>query len=179
MWRIIKNAYQKVQTEKYEAQNEALSINFYPNPKNSTPKTKSYMFIITQPLYTTDATNSGGRKGHVKTSDGVLDMDVRMPAAGSKYTNPEQLFAAGYASCFNGAIMAVAQGRNTEGSEVTAKVTFGKSAEGGYGLAVTLEVKLPQLSQEDAQKLVEEAHQLCPYSVATRGNIEVVLKVVS
>jgi lipoyl-dependent peroxiredoxin len=135
------------------------------------------MFIITQPLYTTDATNTGGRKGHVTTSDGVLDMDVRMPAVGSKYTNPEQLFAAGYASCFNGAIMAVAKGRNVEGSEVTARVTFGKSEAGGFGLAVTLEVKLPNLPADEAMHLVEEAHQLCPYSVATRGNIEVTLKV--
>ncbi len=136
------------------------------------------MFKISQVLYTTDATNTGGRKGHVHTSDGVLDMDVRMPAVGSKYTNPEQLFAAGYSSCFNGAINAVAQGRNVEGSEVTAKVTFGKSEEGGYGLAVVLEVKLPNLSNEEAHKLVETAHQLCPYSVATRGNIEVTLKIV-
>ncbi|TAE07440.1 MAG: organic hydroperoxide resistance protein [Bacteroidetes bacterium] len=135
------------------------------------------MFIITQPLYTTDATNTGGRKGHVNTSDGVLDMDVRMPAVGSKYTNPEQLFAAGYASCFNGAIMAVAKGRNVEGSEVTARVTFGKSEAGGFGLAVTLEVKLPNLPADEALHLVEEAHQVCPYSVATRGNIEVTLKV--
>jgi lipoyl-dependent peroxiredoxin len=136
------------------------------------------MFIITQPLYSTDATNTGGRKGHVTTSDGVLDMDVRSPAQGSKYTNPEQLFAAGYASCFNGAIMAIAQGRDVANSEVTAHVTFGKSEAGGYGLAVVLEVKLPNLSQEDAQKVVEDAHKLCPYSVATRGNIDVTLKVV-
>lgn len=136
------------------------------------------MFKIAQILYSTDATNTGGRKGHVNTSDGVLDMDVRMPAVGSKYTNPEQLFAAGYSSCFNGAIAAVAQGKNVEGSEVTAKVTFGKSEEGGYGLAVVLEVKLPNLSPEEAHKLVETAHQVCPYSVATRGNIEVLLKIV-
>ena len=135
------------------------------------------MFVISQPLYTTDATNTGGRKGHVTTSDGVLDIDVRMPMAGSRYTNPEQLFAAGYASCFNGAIMAVAQGRDVTGSEVTARVTFGKSEAGGFGLAVTLDVKLPNLSQEDAKHLVEAAHQVCPYSVATRGNIEVTLNV--
>ncbi len=136
------------------------------------------MFVIAQTLYTTDATNAGGRKGHVTTSDGVLDLDVRSPAVGSKYTNPEQLFAAGYASCFNGAIMAVAQGRNVTDSEVTAHVTFGKSEVGGYGLAVILEVKLPNLSHEEANTLVEQAHQLCPYSVATRGNIAVTLKVV-
>jgi len=137
------------------------------------------MFIITNPLYTTDATNAGGRKGHVTTSDGVLDLDVRSPAPGSKYTNPEQLFAAGYASCFNGAIMAVAQGRDVTDSTVTAEVTFGKSEAGGYGLAVILKVKLPNLGGEEAQKLVEEAHQLCPYSVATRGNIAVTLEILA
>jgi Ohr subfamily peroxiredoxin len=130
------------------------------------------------PSYTTEATNTGGRKGHVKSADGILDMDVRMPAPGSKYTNPEQLFAAGYASCFNGAIMAVAQGRNVEGSEVTAKVSFGKAEQGGYGLAVELLVKLPNLSLADAQQIADEAHNVCPYSVATKGNIEVLVKVV-
>ena len=73
--------------------------------------------------------------------------------------------------------MAVAKGRNVEGSEVTARVTFGKSEAGGFGLAVTLEVKLPNLPADEAMHLVEEAHQVCPYSVATRGNIEVTLKV--
>jgi Ohr subfamily peroxiredoxin len=136
------------------------------------------MFKIDTVLYTTDATNIGGRKGHVKSSDGIIDMDVRMPAPGSRYTNPEQLFAAGYASCFNGAIMAVANGRDTTGVTVTAKVTLGKSAEGRFGLSVVLEVHLPHLGAEEAQKLVEDAHQVCPYSVATRGNIEVALKVV-
>jgi lipoyl-dependent peroxiredoxin len=136
------------------------------------------MFKIATELYTTDATNIGGRKGHVKSSDGIIDMDVRMPAPGSRYTNPEQLFAAGYASCFNGAILAVAAGRDVNGAVVTAKVTLGKSEAGGFGLAVTLEVHLPHLSPEEAMQVVEDAHKVCPYSVATKGNIEVNLKAV-
>lgn len=134
------------------------------------------MFIITEPLHVTDATNTGGRKGRVSTSDGVLDLEVRMPGADSKYTNPEQLFAAGYASCFGGAIMAIAKGRNVEGAVVTARVTFGRSAVGGYGIAVVLEITLPNLASTEAQQVIDEAHQICPYSNATRGNIDVVLK---
>lgn len=132
------------------------------------------------PMYTTSATNAGGRQGHIKSSDGVLDMDVRMPSSSTngKFTNPEQLFAAGYAACFNGAVMAVAKGRDISESEVTAHVSLGKSEEGKYGLAVVLEVKLPKLSLDEAQQLAEEAHQVCPYSVATHGNIEVIVKAI-
>ena len=132
-------------------------------------------------LYKTSARATGGRDGRAATLDGSLDVKLTTPkelgGAGGAGNNPEQLFAAGYASCFNGAIMAVAKGRNVEGSEVTARVTFGKSEAGGFGLAVTLEVKLPNLPADEAMHLVEEAHQVCPYSVATRGNIEVTLKV--
>ncbi len=138
------------------------------------------MVKISELLYITDATNKGGRKGHVTTSNGALDMDVHSPVPGSKYTNPEQLFAAGYASCFNGAINFIAgtQKLDASGSEVTANVSFGKTAEGGFALAVSLDVKLPNLDKETAQKLIETAHQVCPYSVATRGNIEVAIKLV-
>ncbi len=138
------------------------------------------MVKITEVLYTTDATNKGGRKGHVTTSNGALDMPVHSPMPGSKFTNPEQLFAAGYSSCFNGAIGFVGgmQKLDTTGSEVTAHVSFGKTQEGGFALSVILEVKLPNLDQETAQKLMETAHTVCPYSVATRGNIEVYLKLV-
>lgn len=137
------------------------------------------MIKLSSTIYSTEATNTGGRQGHVKSSDGVIDMDVRMPAPNSPYTNPEQLFAAGYASCFNGAIAAIAKGRNVADSEITAKVTLGKTEEGGYGLAVELTVKLPHLSLEEAQQVADDAHKVCPYSNATRGNIEVSVKAIA
>jgi lipoyl-dependent peroxiredoxin len=130
------------------------------------------------PIYTAEATNSGGRKGHVTSSDGILDMDVSMPSAmgghGGK-TNPEQLFAAGYAACFNGAVGAMAKGRNIAGAEITAKVTIGNDPAGGFALAVALHGNFPNLSPEDALSVMEDAHSACPYSKATRGNIEVAL----
>jgi lipoyl-dependent peroxiredoxin len=98
---------------------------------------------------------------------------------GGAGTNPEQLFAAGYAACFNGA-MAVAAQRlkvGAEGSEVTAKVSIGRNGEGGFGLAVELLVKIPGLEREKAVEVVETAHQICPYSNATRGNVDVQLTV--
>jgi lipoyl-dependent peroxiredoxin len=129
-------------------------------------------------LYTAEVTNTGGRKGHVKSSDGILDFDVSMPSAmgghGGK-TNPEQLFAAGYAACFNGAVGAVAKGRNIEGAELTAKVGIGNDSTGGFALTVELHGHFPNLSKEEAHQLMEDAHQACPYSKATRGNIEVTL----
>ena len=131
----------------------------------------------TTPLYTAEATNTGGRKGHVKSSDGILDMDVSMPATMGGHagkTNPEQLFAAGYASCFNGAVEAVAQGRNIADVALTAKVSIVKDSA-GFGLSVELHGNFPNLSQEEAIKLMEDAHQVCPYSKATRGNIDVSL----
>ena len=128
-------------------------------------------------LYTAEVINTGGRKGHVKSTDGILDMDVSMPVAmgghGGK-TNPEQLFAAGYAACFNGAVGAVAQGRNITNAAITAKVSIGKDSA-GFGLSVELHGNFPNLSKEEAVKLMEDAHQACPYSKATRGNIEVLL----
>ena len=129
-------------------------------------------------MYTAEVTNSGGRKGHVKSSDGILDFDVSMPSAmgghGGK-TNPEQLFAAGYAACFNGAVGAVANGRNVAGAELTAKVGIGNDPAGGFALTVELHGNFPNLSAEEAHQLMEDAHQACPYSKATRGNIEVLL----
>jgi lipoyl-dependent peroxiredoxin len=129
-------------------------------------------------VYTAEVTNTGGRKGHVKSSDGILDFDVSMPATmgghGGK-TNPEQLFAAGYASCFNGAVGAVAKGRNIADAELTAKVGIGNDPAGGFALTVELHGHFPNLSQEESHQLMEDAHQACPYSKATRGNIEVIL----
>ncbi|MCU0436529.1 MAG: organic hydroperoxide resistance protein [Raineya sp.] len=130
------------------------------------------------PVYTAEALNTGGRRGHVKTSDGIIDTDVAMPTTmggtGNK-PNPELFFAAGYASCFNGAIGAVAKGRDITGVEVKALVHFGKSEDGRFGIAVELHVTLPNLQGEEAKQVVSDAHQVCPYSVATQGNIEVKL----
>ncbi len=131
------------------------------------------------PFYTAEATGKGGRNGSVKSSDGIIDLPVRMPSAmggsGGEFTNPEQLFAAGYAACFGGAIGAVAKGRNVSEATVTTKVSIGKTESGGFGLAVELHVQLPNLTKEEATQVVHDAHQVCPYSVATRGNIEVIL----
>ena len=133
------------------------------------------------PVYIAEVEATGGRNGHVKSSDGIIDMDTTIPSKmggpGGK-TNPEQLFAAGYAACFGGAIGAIAKGRNVEGFTVTSKVGFGQGEDGGYGINAELSVHFPNLSIEEAQKVVDEAHQICPYSKATRGNIEVVVKAV-
>ena len=132
--------------------------------------------------YTAVAINTGGRKGHVKTDDGLLDFDVAMPkeigGEGEK-TNPEQFFAAGYASCFGGALGAVAGKTSLRDSEIKAKVHLGNYGPGSFGLAVDIEVKIPHAaSLEEAQKIVDAAHEVCPYSKATRGNIEVNVKAV-
>ncbi len=134
-------------------------------------------------LYTTSAVATGdGRNGHVQTTDGLLSTDVRTPAelggpGGS--TNPEQLFAAGYAACFHSALKLVAgaDGVDTTDSEVVADVSLGALENGAFGLSVALEVTIPGAEREAAEKLVARAHQVCPYSNATRGNIEVVLSV--
>ncbi len=135
-------------------------------------------------LYTATATASGGRDGTARTDDGVLDVALSTPKglggpgkAGA--TNPEQLFAAGYAACFDSALRFVArsQGVTVADSAVTAEVGIGPNATGGFGLAVALTVSLPGLERDAAQTLVETAHQVCPYSNATRGNIEVTLTV--
>lgn len=137
-----------------------------------------------QIIYTAVATSDGdGRNGHVRSTDGLIDTDVRLPAemggAGGA-TNPEQLFAAGYAACFHSALKGTTKQHGVEivDSAVTAEVGIGPNADGGFGLAVTLNVELGGgVSQEDAEKAVEVAHQVCPYSNATRGNIDVVLNV--
>ena len=123
-----------------------------------------------------------GRNGHARTDDGTLDLDVRVPVelgGPGGATNPEQLFAAGYAACFHSAIKFVAARRKLDvtDSEVSATVFLGM-VETGFGLAVELDVHIPSLDEEAAQALTEAAHQVCPYSNATRGNIEVTLAVV-
>jgi Ohr subfamily peroxiredoxin len=137
-----------------------------------------------EPVYTATAASTGeGRNGHVQSSDGILDLDVRTPqemGGEGGATNPEQLFAAGYAACFHSALKAIGKkaGADLTDSEVVADVSIGENGQGGYGLAVELEVTLAHVSPEQARGLVEKAHEVCPYSNATRGNIEVTLTVV-
>jgi Ohr subfamily peroxiredoxin len=134
-------------------------------------------------VYTASSTATGdGRNGHVRTSDGQVELDLAVPkemgGAGGA-TNPEQLFASGYAACFLGALKASAKqhGVPINDAAVTADVGIGPNGEGGFGLSVTLHVELGGVSQEEAEKAVAVAHQVCPYSNATRGNIDVVLDV--
>jgi osmotically inducible protein OsmC len=135
-------------------------------------------------LYTATAHATGdGRNGHATSDDGILDLDLQVPksmgGAGGA-TNPEQLFAAGYAACFHSALKVVAgrEKADVSGSEVSASVGIGTIAGGGFGLQVELDVSIPALDHDAAMALVEQAHQVCPYSNATRGNIEVTLTVV-
>lgn len=132
-------------------------------------------------LYTAEATATGGRNGHVKSSNGVLDVQVRMPkalgGANDDYTNPEMLFAAGYAACFDSALnLVIKQESVTTGeTSVNAKISIGQLENGGFGLAGELAVNVSGVSQEKAEELVEKAHQVCPYSNATRGNVAIEL----
>jgi osmotically inducible protein OsmC len=132
-------------------------------------------------LYSTRATVVGGRDGHVRTDDGLLDLQLSMPKAlGGKETgtNPEQLFAAGYAACFQSALAHVARTQKIAltGSTVTSQVGLA-TQEVGFKLEVALEVETQGLSQADAEALVATAHQVCPYSNATRGNVDVAITV--
>jgi osmotically inducible protein OsmC len=134
-------------------------------------------------LYTTTAVATGdGRNGHVATIDGLLDTPVRTPkelGGMGEATNPEQLFAAGYAACFHSALKLVAAKAkaDTTDSEVVADVSLGALPHGGFGLAAHLEISLPEVDRETAEALVDKAHQVCPYSNATRGNMQVTLSV--
>ena len=134
-------------------------------------------------LYTIGATAKGGREGHVKSDNGVLDLEVRHPkalgGANDDFANPEMLFAAGYSACFGSALSLVIGKAKIETGEVsvTAKVSIGQIENGGFGLAAELDVNIPGVSLEEAQDLTEKAHQICPYSNATRNNIEVKLAV--
>ena len=134
-------------------------------------------------LYTTSVTAKGGRDGHIKSENGILELDVRTPkalgGASDDFANPEMLFAAGYSACFDSALNLVIKRTKIETGEtsVKAKVSIGQIANGGFGLAVELDVNVPGVSLEEAQSLTEQAHQVCPYSNATRNNIEVQLAV--
>ncbi|MFF7307254.1 Ohr family peroxiredoxin [Streptomyces sp. NPDC008137] len=130
-------------------------------------------------LYTAVATAEGGRDGRVATDDGRLDVVVNPPEAmggSGAGTNPEQLFAAGYSACFQGALGVVARetGADLTGSTVTAKVGLGKNGD-GFGIIVEISADLPKVERGAARVLVEKAHEVCPYSKATRGNITVTL----
>lgn len=137
-----------------------------------------------QPLYTAEALATGaGRNGHVRTADGLLDTQMAVPqemGGPGGAPNPELLFAAGYAACFHSALQLVARNENADLGEsaVGAKVSIGKLEDGGFGLAVELEVVIPGQAHEQAVQLAHKAHQVCPYSNATRGNIAVEIKVV-
>lgn len=134
-------------------------------------------------LYTAEALATGdGRDGHGRSSDGRLDFDLASPrelGGSGDGTNPEQLFAVGYAACFHSALRLVARQEKADVSDssVGARVSLGQIDGGGFGLAVELEVTLPNLDHDTAQALAEKAHQVCPYSNATRGNIDVTLTV--
>jgi lipoyl-dependent peroxiredoxin len=130
--------------------------------------------------YTTEATAVGGRDGSAKTADGSLNVKLALPkelgGAGGPGNNPEQLFAAGYAACFLGALKAAAgqeKVRVPPETTVTATVGIGPRSEGGFGITAALKVTLPGIERSQAEALVAKAHQICPYSNATRGNVDV------
>jgi lipoyl-dependent peroxiredoxin len=138
-----------------------------------------------KPLFTATATATGGRNGHTQSEDGTVSVDLSVPKAmggpGKPGTaTPEHLFAAGYAACFGGAVDYVAsqQKKNAKGAAVTCSVTIGPRTAGGFGLAVKLHVVDRSIAQKELEALAREAHEkICPYSHATRGNVDVALTV--
>ena len=133
------------------------------------------------PLYTTEAIAIGGRGGKVTSGDGNLDLTLALPkemGGDGKGNNPEQLFAMGYAACFAGALGLVARkaGKKIDGAKIHAAVGIGKD-ETSFGLSVDLKAEIPGVDKAEAKALLEAAHQVCPYSKATRGNIPVTLTV--
>lgn len=135
-------------------------------------------------LFTATSTALGGREGHVKSSDGVIDLDLAMPGTPRAKelphaSNPEQLFSAGYSACFDGALQLVARKEKVKfDSEVTANVSFLKEESGeGFKIAAKIQVKGTGVEKSVLEDLVHKAHEVCPYSKATRGNIEVTLEV--
>lgn len=134
------------------------------------------------PRYSTTVTVTGGREGHAVSDDGVLDVQLRRPKTDgpNEGTNPEQLFAAAWGACFQGALLAVGRQNDVDVSDSTVKVevALGTDPEGGFGLAAKIMVDIPGVDREKAQELVNAAHAMCPYSKATRGNIDVEVLVV-
>lgn len=150
----------------------------YPEPANF----NFHMESTKKNLYTADATAVGGRSGHVRSANGIIDLDMSVPEGlGGKKgaTNPEELFAAGYSSCFQQALLVIAQRAGDKldpGTEVKCSVTLFQEGE-GYGLSAVLDVDLKAFDREKTIDMVRQAHKICPYSVGTRGNMEVELKV--
>jgi len=136
--------------------------------------------VIVKELYTAEVRTTGGRAGHTTSSDGILDLDLARPGS-SRGTNPEQLLAAGWSACFQSALAHAGRTRgiDTSASMVTAKVTLGNEADGGYALKASLRIQIPGIELQIAQELVEEAHRTCPYSKATRGNIDASVEAIS
>lgn len=132
-------------------------------------------------LYKASATTSGGREGHVKSDDGIIDMNLSLPKGlggkGEKLTNPEQLFAAGYSACYGSALQVVAKKHKVDLGDfnVTATVGIGKTDEDDLQLSVVLDSYIPGVDIATGEMLVNEAHEICPYSRATRDNIDVTL----
>ncbi len=134
-----------------------------------------------QTVYQTTAQVTGGRNGHVKSDNGILDLEVRLPkamgGANDDYTNPEQLFAAGYAACFDNALIYVAlQQKIRIKSKLDVTVQLQSSETEGFNLRVQIEAEITGTDSETAQSLLEQAHTTCPYSKAIKGNVEVSLK---
>lgn len=130
--------------------------------------------------YTTSATATGGRDGHARSADGRIDVALSTPkelgGAGGEGSNPEQLFAAGYSACFIGALKVAGQQLKIKvpnDVSVTATVGIGPRGEGGFGITADLAMSLPGVDPDQAQQLIDTAHQICPYSNATRGNVDV------
>jgi Ohr subfamily peroxiredoxin len=134
-------------------------------------------------LYTAEAVVDGGREGHGRTSDGRLNVTLSVPqgmgGTGGSGTNPEQLFAVGYAARFQSALLSVAQRRKLDASDstITARVGIGPTGHGGFGLTVALDLHALHLARADAEELMARAHERCPYSNAIRGNVDVTLTV--
>ena len=141
--------------------------------------------MLSKVLYNAHATSTGGREGKSSTDDGRLSVTLSSPKElggdGGPGTNPEQLFAAGYSACFLGALKVAGQQMKVkipQDASIDATVGIGPRAEGGFGIQAALAISLPGVARADAERLVEAAHQVCPYSNATRGNIDVELTVV-
>lgn len=150
--------------------------------RESQPITQENLMQI---LYTAKATTTGGRDGRAVTSDEQLNVKLATPkelgGPGGEGTNPEQLFAAGYSACFLSAVKLVAKATKVDLSPdtaITAEVGIGPNGQGGFGLAAELKVSMPGVEREAAQAVVDRAHQVCPYSNATRGNIDVKVSLV-
>ncbi|MBL7559446.1 organic hydroperoxide resistance protein [Olleya sp. YSTF-M6] len=134
-------------------------------------------------LFETSATTTGGRNGHVKSADGVLDFNLKIPTQmggeGGQFTNPEQLFAAGYSACFDNALQMVAGMEKIKiESTTTANVGLAMHNPTSYGLTATLDVEVKGVDKDKAQELLNKAHTICPYSVALKGNVDVKINLV-